>query len=94
MKPDLDHQGGRFQMIVEFDMPAPAPSRAYLRRFVKDALETWGGQKHPEDELFHSLGQVSVKAISPMGKRSGSIKDTTSLLSPAGRATLRSMERR
>jgi hypothetical protein len=63
MKPDTEHQGGRFQMIVEFDMPTCA-LRSDLRIFVKDALETWGGQRHPDDPLFSSLGQVTVKSIS------------------------------
>jgi hypothetical protein len=31
-----------------------------LRRFIKDALESWGGQRHPDDHLFGSLDKVRV----------------------------------
>jgi hypothetical protein len=64
MRPDAEHQGGRFQMIVEFDMPAPTPNKWFVKQFVKDALESMGGCRHPDDSLFHSLGQVTVKSIS------------------------------
>ena len=34
-----------------------------LRYFIKEALETWGGQRHPDDWLFDSLERVQVSAI-------------------------------
>lgn len=63
MKPDRDHRGGRYFVSITFDMPTYEPMKAELRQFIKDALETWGGQGHPDDPLFSSLGQVSVHRI-------------------------------
>ncbi len=32
-----------------------------LKNFAIDALSTWGGQRHPDDHLFDSLGVTDVK---------------------------------
>lgn len=31
-----------------------------LKEFIADALESWGGQRHPDDWLFGSLEKVKV----------------------------------
>jgi len=63
MKPDADHKGGRYQVVIEFDMPSIPPTRPDLREFIKQALEWWGGNRPADDVLSCSLGQVSVKQI-------------------------------
>jgi len=63
MRPDRDHLGGRVSVTITFDMPTYPPLAGDLRSFIKDALESWGGQRHPDDPLFHSLGQVTVHAF-------------------------------
>lgn len=63
MKPSPDHRGGRHRITIEFDMPTYLPTRANLCNFIKDALEIWGGQRHPDYNLFASLGRVTVKTI-------------------------------
>ena len=40
-----------------------AADRRELRDFIKEALECWGGQRHPEDWLFRSLDKVVVTGI-------------------------------
>lgn len=30
---------------------------AELKAYIKDAVENWGGQKHPEDPLFYPWGE-------------------------------------
>jgi hypothetical protein len=62
-KPDNNHLGGRYQATITFDMPAPKPTLKYLNEFIKEALESAGGCRHPDDPLFHSLGQVTVGTI-------------------------------
>lgn len=32
-----------------------------LKNFAIDALGTWGGQRHPDDHLFSSMGVSDVK---------------------------------
>ena len=39
---------------IEYDMPE-GTNREMIAAFVADALETWGGQFHPDDPLFGSL---------------------------------------
>jgi hypothetical protein len=46
--------------IVLFDLPGICNPHE-VADFITDALETWGGQRHPEDPLFNSL---SVKKVS------------------------------
>jgi len=47
------------QAKISFDVPDTV-TRAELRAFIVAALETWGGQRHPDDHLFYSLGNVKV----------------------------------
>jgi hypothetical protein len=43
------------------DLPARGVDGQDLAAFIVDALETWGGQRHPDDELFQSMSIKSVK---------------------------------
>lgn len=45
--------------------------RKELRSFIKDALETWGGQRSVHDWLFGSLERVSISAIEPVKSEDG-----------------------
>lgn len=67
-RPSRDHRGGRFRTVITFDMPSYPPTMASLRDFIKEALESMGGCRHPDDELFHSLGQVRVHKIEEIRK--------------------------
>jgi hypothetical protein len=49
--------------IITFDVPSSV-GRHELRDFIVGALETWGGQRHPDDHLFRSLGNVKVSFLS------------------------------
>lgn len=42
------------QIIINYEMPEGA-TRDDIAEFVLDALQTWGGQRHPDDPLFGSL---------------------------------------
>lgn len=55
-----NHRGGRFEVTVSFDWPTDRPTARDVRDFIKEWLESGGGCRHPDDPLFHSLGQVSV----------------------------------
>ena len=63
MKPGINHKGGRYAVVVEFDMPTIPPTRPHLREYIKEALESWGYHNRKNDVLALSLGQVSVKQI-------------------------------
>lgn len=43
-------------MIIKIKIDKP-PGTDYndIAEFIHDALSSWGGQKHPEDPLFHSF---------------------------------------
>jgi len=59
------------QAKISFDVPDTV-TRAELRAFIVAALETWGGQRHPDDHLFYSLGNVKVTfAAKVLGQRGG-----------------------
>lgn len=47
---------------VELDRPEGV-SVAELVAYMKDAIETWGGQKHPSDPLFYpwNMGRCRYK---------------------------------
>lgn len=45
--------------LIQFEVPSSV-SRTELREFIVEALSWWGGQRHPEDHLFHSLQNVEV----------------------------------
>lgn len=49
----------KMRVLVEFDPPAGA-SFADIRDFITDWLESGGGNRHPNDPLFHSLSNVRV----------------------------------
>ena len=34
-----------------------------LTKFITDALESWGGERHPDDWLFDSLEDVKVRGL-------------------------------
>jgi hypothetical protein len=59
---------GRFTAVIEFDMPIIPPTRHDLRAFIKEALESAGGCRHPDDLFFHSLGHVVVRHIHEVKK--------------------------
>lgn len=42
------------RITIEYTMPQGA-DKSTIAEFVVDALESWGGQLHPEDPLFGSL---------------------------------------
>ncbi len=47
-------------ITVKLKEPTQA-SEAEVATFIRDALESWGGQFHPDDDLFHSLSIEHVK---------------------------------
>ena len=52
-------------MRVQITMIADYPdtvSTAEAKAFIVDALTTWGGQRHPDDHLFHSM-RVAKKNV-------------------------------
>ncbi len=60
----------RYQIIVEFSLPHEIRgSTREFREFVEDALESWGGQRHPDDWLFNSLQNVKVLGIVEMKRK-------------------------
>lgn len=67
--PDRDHRGGRFECMIKFDMPSTMPGHIDVREFIKEWLECGGGSRHPDDPLFHSLGQVTVSGIKRIAVR-------------------------
>jgi hypothetical protein len=52
-------------MIIdfEFDYAINKNNLREFKVFVTDALEAWGGQRHPEDWLFGSLENVKVRQL-------------------------------
>jgi hypothetical protein len=55
----------KMKVLLEFDPPTGA-SFADIRDFITDWLESGGGNRHPNDPLFHSLSNVRVsKPIAP-----------------------------
>jgi hypothetical protein len=46
--------------VIVFDLPTRGVAANEIAGFICDALETWGGQFHPDDELFNSLSVKSV----------------------------------
>ena len=53
------HPGKKHLFILSFEVHE-AVELSYLKSFIKDALESWGGQFHPNDELFESLEKVQT----------------------------------
>lgn len=53
----------KYEVTVRFELddgPQNWRDRKELFEFIVDALESWGGQRHPEDWLFGSLEKVRV----------------------------------
>lgn len=69
----------QFEMTVKFrfDHPDLVGLKHYVTAFVKDALECWGGQRHPDDWLFDSLESVVVKNIHRVGVATTSVEDVS-----------------
>ena len=58
----------KYKMTITFELDdddfTNDPQERYeFEDFVKDALESWGGQRHPDDWLFDSLENVVVADI-------------------------------
>jgi hypothetical protein len=49
----------KMRLMIEFDPPA-GTSFPEIRDFIIDWLESGGGNRHPNDPLFHSLANVKV----------------------------------
>lgn len=47
---------------IEFEAPSSV-LRTEMREFIIEALECWGGQRHPDDHLFGSLKNVKVRFV-------------------------------
>lgn len=50
------------KILIEYTIP-PGATRDEVGEFVADALESWGGQFHPNDPLFHSLRGSMTKLV-------------------------------
>lgn len=54
----------KYKMEIEFNFDYKIRGNTEeFKEFVKDALECWGGQRHPEDWLFSSLDKVKIKKV-------------------------------
>ena len=49
-------------MTVRITLRNPVP-RGDLRQYVKEAVECWGGQFHPDDPLFNGVELVTTRII-------------------------------
>lgn len=55
----------KMRLMIEFDAPCGA-GFSDIREFITSWLESGGGERRPDDPLFHSLGNVHVsKPITP-----------------------------
>lgn len=63
----------KFTMTVNFELEhenkLSSFEKSELRIFVMDALECWGGQRHPHDWLFRSLNNVKVLNLEERKKK-------------------------
>lgn len=57
----------RMIATIAFDVPSSV-SRSELREYLKDAIESWGGQRHPYDHLFNTIKNTTVK-FTPLPKK-------------------------
>jgi len=57
----------RFTCLITFEIEnvqvIDSRDRRMIKEFIKDALESWGGQRPPEDWLFDSLEHVTVGQV-------------------------------
>lgn len=51
-----------FKLEVSVTVPDSVGLRE-LQSYVREALEAWGGQRHPSDHLFDLHGQVKVRTL-------------------------------
>jgi hypothetical protein len=58
----------KLRTVVTFECE-DSVSKSELREFIKDALATWGGQRHPNDHLFDSLDNIAVGKFEPVVPR-------------------------
>lgn len=56
----------KYSVKVTFTADSGA-TRDEIEEFVRDALSTWGGQRHPDDPLFSSF-DVATIALASHGK--------------------------
>lgn len=54
--------GTRHTLELSFELNERVSFEA-VKEFIIDALECWGGQRHPDDPLFGSLEKVRVKKV-------------------------------
>ena len=58
-------KAGHVRMGVTMQMTLPATvGRAELRAYIKDAVSTWGGQRHLDDHLFYTIKDISISFTS------------------------------
>jgi len=57
---DYSRPPRRMVATISFTIPRGGATRGQVRAFIKDALETWGGQFHPTHPLQPSLRRVSI----------------------------------
>ena len=51
------------QFVVTMDVPEGCPLD-YVKEYIKDAVDCWGGQRHPDDYLFTANWNNNVKVTS------------------------------
>jgi len=65
--------GHRFQVTMTFEIEnvvrLDENDKAELKEFIKDAVESHGGQRRSDDWLFGSLEKVRLSAIKPMKRK-------------------------
>ena len=49
----------KMRVMISFEAP-PDAAFADIREFITEWLESGGGNRHPDDPLFHSLRNVKV----------------------------------
>lgn len=62
------HPDMKIKLELSFEVNE-AVELSYVREFIIDALESWGGQRHPDDPLFGSLEKVSVKRLKSLAPK-------------------------
>ena len=60
---------GRKIMHVEFDVSLLyTVSNKEFRAYIREAIEMWGGQRHPEDHLFYESVPKNIRIYDKDGK--------------------------
>ena len=52
----------RVRLRIGVTVPAEVPARDLLD-YVRDAVDCWGGQRHPDDPLFYSNKNTSAQVV-------------------------------